>query len=63
MAYSKALVVVKSKLNIEVERTKDALADGTAKTYDEYKGFCGVLKGLAIALREIDTFLKEDDDE
>lgn len=63
MAYSKALDIVRQKLKIEVDRLSESIADGTAKTYEEYKFQCGKIQGITVALREMEAYLKEDDDE
>jgi hypothetical protein len=37
----------------EIEEIKQNMADGSAKSYEEYQKFCGVVKGLAIAINYI----------
>lgn len=37
----------------EIEQIKENMADGSAKSYEEYQKFCGVVKGLAIAINYI----------
>ncbi len=37
----------------EIEQIKQNMADGSAKSYEEYQKFCGVVKGLAIAINYI----------
>ena len=37
----------------EIEQIKQNMADGSAKSYEEYQKFCGVVKGLAIAINYV----------
>ena len=41
--------VLFEKIDEEVKSVSEALANGSAKTYDEYQKLCGVIKGLNIA--------------
>ena len=54
------------QLSEEIEANKEALSSGSAKDYPDYRGTCGVIQGLSIALREVLTLAKkyeEDDDD
>ena len=42
-----------STMNREITNIQEHLADGSAKSYEEYQKFCGVVKGLAIAINYI----------
>ena len=48
------LEVLKNKLEGEVLRVQDSLGSGSAKSYDEYQKLCGVIKGLHIALSDVE---------
>jgi len=57
-------------LNKKIEDLKDTysvpLNDGSAKDFGEYQSMCGVIRGLALAQREIADLvrkLKDSDDE
>jgi len=63
------LEVLKNKLEGEVLRVQDSLGSGSAKSYDEYKEFCGRIKGLSTAINFIEDLQEanekgeyEDDD-
>ncbi len=44
-----------AELQKRIERERDALARGSAKTFDEYTRSCGIIRGLEMA----GTILKE----
>tara|TARA_R100000664_G_scaffold1353_2_gene3452 strand:+ start:5031 stop:5228 length:198 start_codon:yes stop_codon:yes gene_type:complete len=41
--------VLRNKIDEQVVNITDDLANGSAKNYDEYQKFCGVIKGLYTA--------------
>ena len=54
------------KIEDERKAIVENLADGVAKDYADYKGMCGVIKGLRTAQYELNDLLrkiKDDDDE
>ena len=58
--------VLNQKINERVQDLNGALSDGTAKDYADYRGMCGVIKGLRTAQFELNDLLrkiKDDDDE
>ena len=58
--------ILNQKLNERVMDLTRSLSDGVAKDYAEYKGMCGVIKGLRTAQYELNDLLrkiKESDDE
>ena len=62
----KIFEILNSKLNERVLDISRSLSDGVAKDYSEYKGMCGVIKGLQTAQYELNDLLrkiKESDDE
>lgn len=62
----KIFEILNSKLNERVMDLSRSLNEGVAKDYPEYKGMCGVIKGLQTAQYELNDLLrkiKETDDE
>jgi len=57
---------IKSRLNEEIKRTSDWIANGSASTFEEYKKQCGKIIGFNAAIVVIDeaieNFTKDDDD-
>ena len=47
------LEMLLEQMENEIEQIKQNMADGSAKSYEEYQKFCGVVKGLAIAINYI----------
>lgn len=50
------------ELRVDQER---ALFDGAAKDFPEYREICGVIRGLATAIREVEDLMRiqgDDDD-
>ena len=47
------LELLLEQMENEIEQIKENMADGSAKSYEEYQKFCGVVKGLAIAINYI----------
>jgi|TARA_R100000455_G_C6272789_1_gene129831 hypothetical protein len=48
------LEIIKDKLHDEIDHIGGNLAYGSAKSYDEYQKFCGMVKGLATAINHIE---------
>ena len=46
--------VLFEKIDEEVKSVSEALANGSAKTYDEYQKLCGVIKGLNAAKAHVE---------
>ena len=46
--------VLFEKIDEEIESVSGAVANGSAKTYDEYQKLCGVIKGLNIAKAHVE---------
>ena len=46
--------VVFEKIDEAIESVSEALANGSAKTYDEYQKLCGVIKGLNAAKAHVE---------
>jgi hypothetical protein len=62
----KIFEILDSKLNERVMDLSRSLSEGVAKDHAEYKGMCGVIKGLQTAQYELNDLLrkiKENDDE
>lgn len=62
----KIFELANSKINERIESLNAALSDGTAKDYADYKGMCGVIKGLRTAQYELNDLvrkIKDFDDE
>jgi hypothetical protein len=58
--------ILNQKINERVTDITRTLSDGVAKDYADYRGMCGVIKGLHTAQFELNDLLrkiKEDDDE
>lgn len=58
--------LLNSKINERIQDLTGALSDGTAKDYADYRGMCGVIKGLRTAQFELTDLvrkIKESDDE
>jgi len=47
------LEMLLEQMENEIEQIKENMADGSAKSYEEYQKFCGVVKGLAIAINYV----------
>ena len=65
MIDSETLRYIVSKYELEQEKVTAFLADGNAKTYEQYRELCGQLRGLDIAITVISDLAKslEDDDD
>jgi hypothetical protein len=62
----KIFEVLNSKINERIQDLNGALSDGVAKDFADYRGMCGVIKGLRTAQFELNDLLrkiKESDDE
>ena len=58
--------LLNQKINDRIQDLNGALSDGVAKDYADYKGMCGVIKGLRTAQFELNDLvrkIKESDDE
>ena len=54
------------RINDTIEKLQEAMADGLAKDYAEYKKMCGEVKGLLTArslVKDLQERLINDDDE
>jgi major membrane immunogen (membrane-anchored lipoprotein) len=65
---SKTVFDVLEEKFVELSRSYEVdLASGAAASYDKYKEMCGVIRGLALALREVEDlarhYRENDDDE
>jgi len=47
------LEMLLEQMENEIEQIKQNMADGSAKSYEEYQKFCGMVKGLAIAINYV----------
>jgi hypothetical protein len=47
-----------AELKVSVEDERAAITRGAAKTFDEYRYMCGVVKGLESAGRLLEDFVK-----
>ena len=65
MIDSETLRHIVSKYELEQEKITSFLADGNAKTYEQYRELCGQLRGLDIAITVISDLAKslEDNDD
>jgi len=55
----KVLKLLNSKLEERRQELIEFLSDGGAKSYDDYKEVCGVLRGLLTAQSEINDLLQK----
>jgi hypothetical protein len=58
--------VLNTKINERIQDLNGALSDGVAKDFADYRGMCGVIKGLRTAQFELNDLvkrIKESDDE
>ena len=58
--------ILNQRINERVQELNRSLSDGVTKDYADYKGLCGVIKGLQTAQYELNDLLrkiKDDDDE
>ena len=46
--------VLFEKIDEDIESVSGAVANGSAKTYDEYQKLCGVIKGLNAAKAHVE---------
>ena len=46
--------ILRKSITSEVLRVQNSLSSGSAKSYDEYQKLCGVIKGLHIALSDVE---------
>jgi|ETNvirenome_2_30_1030614.scaffolds.fasta_scaffold03247_3 hypothetical protein len=46
--------ILRKSITSEVLRVQNSLGSGSAKSYDEYQKLCGVIKGLHIALSDVE---------
>ena len=63
---TKIFEILNQRVNDRVEELTRALSDGVAKDFADYRGMCGVIKGLRTAQFELNDLLrkiKENDDE
>ena len=49
----KVLNVLRSKFRERIVSISEAVANGTCKSFDEYRNLCGVINGLALAERDL----------
>lgn len=45
-------------IGIQIEMHENALTKGGAKTFDEYREICGVIRGLKLAKQELDSMMR-----
>ena len=50
--------VLVSKINEQIETQKNFLVGGSAKGFPEYRECVGVIRGLQLALRELETLIQ-----
>lgn len=58
--------ILNQKINERIQDLNGALSDGVAKDFADYRGMCGVIKGLRTAQFELNDLvkrIKESDDE
>jgi len=49
----KVLNVLRGKVRERIVSISEAVANGTGKSFDEYRNLCGVITGLALAERDL----------
>jgi hypothetical protein len=58
--------VLRDKITVEVTAAEEHLCSGDVKDYSEYRGVCGSIRGLRVALREINdlsrNYMDDNDD-
>ncbi len=62
----KIFEILNQKINDRAQDLIGTLSDGVAKDYADYRGMCGVIKGLRTAQFELNDLvrkIKESDDE
>lgn len=58
--------VLRDKITVEVTAAEEHLVSGDIKDYSEYRGVCGLIRGLRVALREVNdlsrNYMDDNDD-
>ena len=58
--------VLTDKITAELAAAQDHLSSGAVKDFAEYRDLCGFIRGLEVALREVNdlsrNYMEEDDD-
>jgi|TARA_R110000824_G_scaffold3980_2_gene18960 hypothetical protein len=58
--------VLTDKLTVEMQVANEHLTSGAIKDFAEYRDLCGFIRGLEVALREINdlsrNYMEEEDD-
>jgi len=56
--------VLHDKITVEIQAAEDHLSSGDVRDYSEYRGVCGLIRGLKVALREVNDLSRNymDDD-
>jgi|TARA_R110000824_G_scaffold365060_1_gene553539 hypothetical protein len=58
--------VLRDKITVEVQAAEEHLCSGDVKDYSEYRGVCGLVRGLRVALREVNdlsrNYMDDNDD-
>jgi hypothetical protein len=56
---SRIFEVLNGKLDEQVERLRQVVCDGGAKSHDQYRELCGEIRGLQSAQREINDLVQK----
>lgn len=58
--------VLKDKIAVELQAANEHLTSGALKDFAEYRDLCGFIRGLEVALREIEglsrNYMENEDD-
>ena len=58
--------VLKDKITVEMQAANEHLASGAANNFAGYRDLCGFIRGLEVALREIEdlsrNYMEDEDD-
>jgi|TARA_R100001530_G_scaffold61731_2_gene44548 hypothetical protein len=58
--------VLQDKITVELTAAKDHLSSGAVKDFAEYRDLCGFIRGLEVALREVNdlsrNYMEDEDD-
>lgn len=55
----KILAILAKKLQERIDQLSEALREGSAKDFAEYKDLCGVIRGLGLAQMEANDLLRK----
>ena len=54
--------VLKDKFSKDIKDIEDSIGSGQAKSYEDYREMCGLIRGLRYALRHVDDLSQANKD-